>query len=131
MEYEFTGTKDGFIKAIVFDEFSVFGYWLNNEIEKNLEKLQMYISEIEGVLASSIKYKTWIGSEFSIELNEQDMTAFANIIKSDLSVDDEELMDQENLSVYESEFYAIAGVQDVLAFLNNYKLFLEEQKNYK
>ncbi|WP_068544821.1 YacL family protein [Thalassotalea crassostreae] len=121
MEYTF---KTNFITKQPQANFSfgheLFGPWLEQEIGKDLVKLQSLLDLIDS-LAFSTNEHTLVGKEYSLTINNQEVEVFANSNNIDEAVPQNIA---EDVNDFEQTCFALCGLEDFVEMLESWQNFI-------
>ncbi|WNN45135.1 MULTISPECIES: protein YacL [Winslowiella] len=118
MEYEFLHDVTGVVKVRMSMGHEVVGHWFNEEVKENLALLD----EVEAaVLAIKGSERQWqrVGHEYTLWMDDEEIIIRAN----QLNFEDEGM--EEGMNYYDEESLSFCGVEDFLAVIAAYRLFLQ------
>ncbi|WNC73006.1 YacL family protein [Thalassotalea psychrophila] len=121
MEYTF---KIDFITGLPIAEFSygheAFAPWLEQEVSKDLVKLQRVIEFVSDV---NVQTEILVGKEYTLTIENGEVEVKANVqnIESELP---ENLVD--DVDGFEHDSMAICGIEDLLIMLESWRHFIKK-----
>ncbi len=122
MEYDFRrNTLTGTIFANFNMEHQVLGRWFSEELGDDKSVYQAVNRGIEQVRAAKLEVWRFVGGELSIELDQEQVRVFANVLESD----QEHYLD-ESVSLYDEESECFCGLEDFEAVLISWRKFVEQ-----
>ncbi len=121
MDYQFLKDITGSITAKFSMDHEAIGYWLNEEIKNDLSLLDT-IAENYELIKGSEKQWEFIGHEYTLILDEEEVMIRAN----QLAFETDGL--EEGMSYYDNESIAFCGVNDFFDMLDDYREFVIENR---
>ncbi|WP_025819387.1 YacL family protein [Shewanella marina] len=124
MEYEFRrNTLTGTLLANFSMDHEVLGRWFAEELGDNDTFFQELIDAIAKISKGQMNQWRHIGSDLSIELDNEQVRVFANV----LGMDEEHEFD-EQMDYYDAESESFCGLEDFEQALMSWHEFVNESK---
>ena len=124
MEYEFRrNTLTGTLVAQFTMDHEIMGLWFVDELGEDKGLIGQVQEAIVALQQGKIREQRFIGQAVSIELDEEQVRVFANVLETD---DDTPL--DESMSLYDGESQAFCGLEDFEAALNSWQAFIDESR---
>lgn len=124
MEYEFRrNTLDGTVLATFSMDHEVLGRWFSEELAFKPQAIEDIFEAIRLLRASKLNQWRMIGSDLSLELDNEQARVYANVIDFE---DDVEL--EESMSMYDSESQAFCGLEDFEQVLKSWQAFIVQTR---
>ena len=117
MDYEFLRDLTGKVLVKFSMGHEVLGHWFNEEINSDVAKLDR-IEDAARQIKGSERQWQWVGHEYTLWLNEEEVIIRAN----QLDFNNDEL--EEGMNYYDEESRCLCGLEDFLAVLKNYRVFV-------
>ena len=122
MEYEF---RKDFISGNSIATFSleheVFAPWLEQELGKNIGKIDGLLQQIENLSTTGQPDLKLVGKEFSLIVDSDDVEVVANISFDDLQIPELAI---ESIDDSEQFVSAMCGLEDFIVMLNSWREFV-------
>nr|WP_086938705.1 YacL family protein [Thaumasiovibrio occultus] len=123
MEYEFKkNTLDGTFFATFSMGHEVIGRWLLDEVGSEPEGVRALLLECASLTLSQSEWRK-MGREFSLLIQNGEVTVLANVLLTDNPELDEQHQ-QQHLDYYDDELTAICGLEDFQALLQDWLDFI-------
>ncbi|MCL1040353.1 MULTISPECIES: YacL family protein [Shewanella] len=124
MEYEFRrNTLTGTLVAQFTMDHEIMGLWFVDELGEDKTLIGQVQEAIAALQQGKIREQRFIGQAVSIELDEEQVRVFANVLETE----DDTLLD-ESMSLYDGESQAYCGLEDFEAALNSWQAFIDESR---
>ncbi|MFV7782571.1 YacL family protein [Shewanella marisflavi] len=124
MEYEFRrNTLTGTLVAQFTMDHEIMGLWFVDELGEDKTLIGQVQEAIAALQQGKIREQRFIGQAVSIELDEELVRVFANVLETE----DDTLLD-ESMSLYDGESQAYCGLEDFEAALNSWQAFIDESR---
>ncbi|MCE9677827.1 YacL family protein [Shewanella sp. AS1] len=122
MEYEFRRNNlTGTLMANFSMDHEIMGLWFSDELEGNRELLQQLLGIIASLRNGAVTSQRIVGSAISIDLDNEQVRVFANVLETQESIELDESM-----SLYEGESEAFCGLEDFESALLSWQEFIDE-----
>ncbi|RWR00495.1 hypothetical protein ED28_18590 [[Pantoea] beijingensis] len=118
MEYEFLRDITGMVKVRMSMGHEAVGHWFNEEVKGDLVLLDEVEAAVDQVKGSERQWQR-VGHEYSLWMDEEEIMIRAN----QMNFDDDGL--EEGMNYYDEESLSFCGVEDFLAVIAAYRLFLQ------
>ncbi|MBP2169819.1 uncharacterized protein YacL (UPF0231 family) [Erwinia toletana] len=118
MEYEFLRDLTGGVKVRMSMGHEVVGHWFNEEVKENLTLLDDVEAAVQAIKGSERQWQH-VGHEYSLWMDDEEIIIRAN----QLNIEDDGM--EEGMSYYDEESLSFCGVEDFLAVIAAYRLFLQ------
>ncbi|ASJ97845.1 MULTISPECIES: YacL family protein [Shewanella] len=124
MEYEFRrNTLTGTLVAQFTMDHEIMGLWFVDELGEDKTLIGQVQEAIAALQQGKIREQRFIGQAVSIELDEEQVRVFANVLETE----DDTLLD-ESMSLYDGESQAYCGLEDFEAALSSWQAFIDESR---
>ena len=120
MEYEFLRDVTGIVKVRMSMGHEVVGHWFNEEVKENLALLDEVEQAAQTVKGSERQWQR-AGHEYTLWFDGEEVMIRANQLEFS-----GEVM-EEGMNYYDEESLAFCGLEDFLAVIQAYRLFLRGQ----
>ncbi|KOC88437.1 protein YacL [Winslowiella iniecta] len=118
MEYEFLHDVTGVVKVRMSMGHEVVGHWFNEEVKENLALLDEVEAAVQAIKGSERQWQR-VGHEYTLWMDDEEIIIRAN----QLNFEDEGM--EEGMNYYDEESLSFCGVEDFLAVIAAYRLFLQ------
>ncbi|WP_448568297.1 UPF0231 family protein [Thalassotalea ganghwensis] len=123
MEYEFRrDVVTGNATVNFSDDHRAFGVWFEIELGADLNRIAKLIETVNQVIDGSSSEQKFIGSEYSLVINRDDVLVYANALHNGLTLLPEHLLEQQ--LALDSDGEASCGPEDFLELLTSWQSFI-------
>ncbi|MCG9695783.1 YacL family protein [Shewanella sp. Isolate11] len=124
MEYEFRrNTMTGTLIANFTMDHEILGLWFTEELGEDAALYTQLVEDIAKLQQGSISALRRVGKAISLDLDNEQVRVFANVLEMD-----DELELDESMSLYNGESEAFCGLEDFEAALLSWQQFLAESR---
>ncbi|MGL4474882.1 MAG: YacL family protein [Shewanella sp.] len=122
MEYEFRrNSLDGTATAIFSMDHEVLGRWFSEELGQDDDIIGELMNVIAKLQQGEAGYFQLVGSDFTLEMDFEQVRVFANVIGFNEDYDLED-----GMSLYDAESSCSCGLDDFATALISWRKFLDE-----